>query len=199
MKAILFKTITAVCLTVCISGCSGSAGSENGVVGDRQSNKNVQNSDIEKPRSSFPPLPEKIAQGELINLDKTTFTIADRKGKVVLLNLWATWCGPCRSEMPTLIRLQENLGADGLEVIGLNSDDESIDLINNFAAEMKLNYTLVWSSRQMQIELLNVSKFAGIPQSFLIDRDGGLRGVFRGANPADIRQMERLVTKVVAE
>ena len=87
----------------------------------------------------------------------------------------------------------------GLEVIGLNTDDETVEDINKFAADMKLNYTLVWSDTSMQAALLKISKFGGIPQSFIIDRDGNLRGVFRGANPADVKKMEDLVGMIVAE
>lgn len=193
MKTVLINAILTVCLAIFFSSCSEKGPS------DEVSQNGEANAENAKPKSAYPPIAEKIAQGEMTNLDNTTSKIADRKGKVVLLNMWATWCGPCRSEMPTLVRLQENLGREDLEIIGLNVDDETIDLINEFAAEMKLNYTLVWPSREMQMELLKVSKFTGIPQSFLIDRDGNLRGVFRGANPADIRKMEQLVTKVVAE
>jgi peroxiredoxin len=85
------------------------------------------------------------------------------------------------------------------EVIGLNTDEETVEEINIFAEDMKLNYPLVWADTKLQASLLNISKFQGIPQSFLIDRDGNLRGVFRGANAADIRIMEELVAKVVNE
>lgn len=197
MKAVLGNVLIFICLAISLSSCSGTATSADAPANETA--KQNSNEAIPKPKSDYPPLAEKVAQAEITNLDKTTSKIADRKGKVVLLNLWATWCGPCRSEMPALVRLQERLGEKGFEVIGLNTDDEEVETINEFAAEMKLNYTIVWSTGQMQNELLKISKFGGIPQSFLIDRDGNLRGVFRGASPAEIRQMEKLVEKVVNE
>lgn len=194
MKAVFANTILFVFLSFYFSSCSGTATSADG-----SANGSKSETGSEKPKSDYPPLPEKVAQADLTNLDNSTSKISDRKGKVVLLNLWATWCGPCRSEMPTLVRLQEKLRESGLEVIGVNTDDEPVTEINNFAAEMKLNYTLVWSDGQFQNELLRISKFGGIPQSFVIDREGNLRGVFKGASPVEIRQMEKLVEKVVAE
>ena len=155
--------------------------------------------ETEKKRSDYPPIATAVAQGDIKNLDGTTFKIADKKGKVLLLNLWATWCGPCRSEMPTLVRMQDTHRDQGFEVIGMNTDDETADAINKFAADMKLNYALVWPDTGIQSALLNISKFNGIPQSFIVDRDGNLRGVFRGANPADVKKMEQLVEMVVSE
>ena len=132
-------------------------------------------------------------------LDGSVYTINDKLGKVVLLNLWATWCGPCRSEMPALVKMQEVHGPKGFEVIGLNTDEEDVQLINEFAAELKLNYPIAYADTKLQSSLVKISKFPGIPQSFLLDREGRLRGVFRGANPADIRKMEEVVAKVVNE
>ena len=160
---------------------------------------NSANLSEQKPSSVYPPLPEKIAQAEMENLDRTTTKIADRKGKVLLLNLWATWCGFCREEMPILVKMQSEHHESGFEVLGLNVDDESIDQVNQFAQEMKLNYPLVWSDESTTRELLKVSKFQGIPQSFIVDREGNLRGVFTGADPKNLKKMEKLVAEIVAE
>ena len=101
--------------------------------------------------------------------------------------------------MPTLVKMQDAHRDKGLEVIGLDTDEETVEDINKFAADMKLNYTLVWADTTMQRALLNISKFDGIPQSFIIDREGNLRGVFRGANPADVKKMDELVEMIVNE
>ena len=159
----------------------------------------AENGSTEKKKTDYPPIATAVAQSDLKNLDGTTFKVADKKGKVLLLNMWATWCGPCRAEMPTLVKMQETHRDKGLEVIGLNTDDETVEDINKFAEDMKLNYTLVWADTALQSALLKISKFGGIPQSFIIDRDGNLRGVFRGANPADIKKMDELVEMIVNE
>ncbi len=176
-----------------LTGCSDTASSHQSTTEGSTAAK----SDSAKKKSEYPPIPEAVAQSDLKNLDGTTFKVADKKGKVMLLNMWATWCGPCRAEMPALVRMQSAYQDQGFEVIGLNTDDESVEKIGIFNDEMKLNYPLVWADLKLQGDLVRISKFGGIPQSFLIDREGNLRGVFKGANPRDIKQMEELVAKVV--
>lgn len=180
-----------------LTGCSGTASSHKDPA-DGSPAANAANSGSAKKKSEYPPISEAVAQSDIKNLDGTTFKVADKKGKVLLLNMWATWCGPCRAEMPALVRMQTAYQEQGFEVIGLNTDDESVDKIGVFNDEMKLNYALVWADTKLQSDLVRISKFGGIPQSFLIDRDGNLRGVFKGANPKDIKQMEELVAKVVS-
>lgn len=122
------------------------------------------------------------------------------KGKVLLLNMWATWCGPCRGEMPALVKMQDEHRDKGFEIIGLNTDDgDTKEMVEEFAKELNLNYTLVWAPTEMQNGLLKISNFNGIPQSFIVDRDGNLRGVFRGGGKPEVKKMEELVAKVVAE
>ncbi len=212
MKSIYTNLILFVLFAFAFSGLNGCSGSNS-------ANTNAPAADNSRPTSNasadqsketaasngggkkldYPPIAAAVAQSDLKNLDGTTFKVADRKGKVLLLNMWATWCGPCRAEMPTLVRMQDAHRDKGLEVIGLNTDDEAVDAINKFATDMSLNYTLVWADMPLQTALLRISKFGGIPQSFIIDRDGNLRGVFKGANPADVKKMEELVEMVVNE
>lgn len=182
-----------------LTGCSDAVTSQKGPSEDVAASNAPVNAEPEKKKSNYPPIATAVAQADIKNLDGTTFKVADKKGKVILLNMWATWCGPCRAEMPALVRMQDEHRDRGLEVIGLNTDDETVEQINDFAGEMKLNYTLTWADTKLQAALLNISKFAGIPQSFIIDRDGNLRGVFKGAGPADIKKMEELVALVVNE
>lgn len=177
-----------------LAGCGGSGTSNNAVSGS-----NTQAAKDKPPAPNARPLSAEITEAELKEIKGATFKLSDKKGKVVLLNFWATWCGPCRGEMPVLVKLQDQFREQGFEVIGLNTDDEPVDKINPFAEEMKLNYTIVWSTGAFQSELLKISKFPGIPQSFLIDRDGNLRAVFTGGSPDTIRKLEENVTRVVQE
>ncbi len=178
-----------------ITACSGTTS------GESSSPVGTTNSSTATGKSSeYPPLNAGIAQADMRHLDDSTSKIADRKGKVLLLNMWATWCGPCRAEMPALVKMQDEHRDKDFEIIGLNTDDgDTKEMIEKFAKEMNLNYTLVWASTSMQDALLQTSKFDGIPQSFVVDRNGHLRGVFRGANPAEIKKMEVVVAAVVAE
>lgn len=203
MKEVISHLLLLAVFTVIFSGlsaCSGTASSQKGPIDESVPVAPPANSDaVVVKKSDYPPIASAVATAEIKNLDGTLFTVNDKKGKIILLNLWATWCGPCRAEMPALVRMQEKHGAQGFEVLGLNTDDEEVEKINAFAESMKLNYPLAWADTGLQSSLLKISKFPGIPQSFLLDRDGNLRGVFRGANQADIAKMEDTVAKLVAE
>lgn len=203
MKNFLTNLALFVLLALAISsfnGCTGTVTSENGPQAPAESaNNSTANAAPEKKKSDYPPIASAVANADIKLLDGTIVHVADKKGKVVLLNMWATWCGPCRSEMPTLVRMQDAHRDKGLEIIGLNTDDETVEQINDFVADMKLNYTIAWADTDLQKALLGISKFGGIPQSFIIDRDGNLRGVFRGASPADVKKMEELVGMIVEE
>lgn len=177
-----------------LSGCGGKSGEQGGV------NSNAADGKDPGKGSEYPMLAEKAYSADLKNLDGSTFKVSDKKGKVVLLNLWATWCGPCRAEMPTLVKLQDENRDKGFEIIGLNTDDgDTKEMIESFSAEMKLNYTLVWADSSMQAALLKISSFPGIPQSFLIDREGRLRGVFKGGGAPELNKLHELVQQVVNE
>lgn len=204
----LLKTFGALAvLSVVFSGfsaCSSVATSQNGAVADKAAVNNAagtaSNSASSADKSSeYPPVPEKVAQAEFKTLEGEMTKVENFKGSVVLLNLWATWCGPCRKEMPELVAMENEFKANGFKVIGFNVDDETPEQIKPFAEDMKLNYQLAWADENLYRELLKVSKFNGIPQSFLIDRQGHLRGVFLGGSQKVVREMRENVEKVVGE
>lgn len=115
------------------------------------------------------PAPAYAAQ----SLDGAPVALADLKGRVVLLNIWATWCKPCRQEMPALDTLQTRHAAEGLTVVGVSIDEpQTRDRIAAFAAELGAHYTL-WHDPDDRVS----SSFLaiGVPASYLIGRDGTLR------------------------
>ena len=198
MKNYLHKILIFSLLTVLVSSLAGCSSPPTG--NSPSVNSLASNSEPQKKNSEFPPIAEKVAQAQMKNLDGTTSKVADMKGKVLLLNMWATWCGPCRGEMPALVKMQDEHREKGFEIIGLNTDDgDTKEMIDKFAAEMKLNYKLVWAPTEMQSALLKISNFGGIPQSFIVDRDGKLRGVFRGGGANEVKKMEELVAQIVNE
>lgn len=204
MKEFFTNLAIFIALTFAVSNLSGCSNTSNSVKKPLDepaagADQVVNNDAAETKKSEYPQIPVAVANADLKKLDDTTFKVADKKGKVVLLNMWATWCGPCRAEMPALVKMQDTYRDQGLEIIGLNTDGEPVETINKFSDEMRLNYTLVWADTELQNSLLKISKFGGIPQSFLIDRDGNLRAVFRGGGPAEIKKMQDWVAKTVAE
>ena len=123
------------------------------------------------------PVPEiQFQDGEGRNL-----TLAAFRGKVVLLNIWATWCGPCRTEMPTLDRLQAKLGGPDFEVLALSIDRDGVPAITKFFDEVGVRHLAMYldSSTKAAPALGAV----GLPTTLLIDRDG--REIGRLVGPAE--------------
>jgi thiol-disulfide isomerase/thioredoxin len=191
--AAAFSGLTG-CSNTAISKDSNSDPAASPIPGSTETTKQTETKGAE-----YPPAPSAVMQADIKALDGSTFKVADRKGQVVLLNLWATWCGPCRGEMPELIAMQNKYSDKNFKIIGLNTDDESADDIKDFAAQMKLNYELAWADRSVVTELFRITRFQAIPQSFLIDREGRLRGTFAGGGARVIGQIKDTVDKVVNE
>jgi peroxiredoxin len=109
-----------------------------------------------------------------------TMHLSDLRGKAVLLNFWATWCGPCKIEMPWFVDLQKQYGAQGLQIVGVAMDDASKEDIGKFAKDMGVNYPILIGKESVGDQYGGVP---ALPESFLISRDGkivdkiiGLRG-----------------------
>jgi peroxiredoxin len=116
----------------------------------------------------------------LASLDGKTTHLSDFRGKAVLLNFWATWCGPCKIEMPWFVDFQKQYGAQGLQIVGVAMDDASTEDIAKFAHDMSVNYPILIGKEAVGDQYGGVP---ALPESFLISRDGkimdkiiGLRG-----------------------
>lgn len=113
-------------------------------------------------------------------------TLADFRGKVVLLNIWATWCGPCRREMPSLDRLQGMLGGADFVVVALSIDRAGIEVVRKFYADVSIRNLAIYIDTSMKTarELGTV----GVPATLLIDREG--RELGRLVGPAEWDELE---------
>ncbi len=105
-----------------------------------------------------------------MNLDGSKFDLAARRDKVVLVNVWATWCGPCRHEIPELQQLHEHYSPRGLEVVGVSVDESGVESVRDFVAEQaKMTYPVVLDAEGKITNLLETSV---LPTSVLVDRSG---------------------------
>ena len=120
-----------------------------------------------KPTIQFVKNAVPVADMTFQDLDGRTMSTKDWKGKVTLVNFWATWCPPCRAEIPALIKLQ-NSYRDTLQIIGVSFDEGSVDDVRQFVREQKINYPIVMSNPALEKGFPGV--FA-LPTSFMLDRD----------------------------
>jgi thiol-disulfide isomerase/thioredoxin len=106
----------------------------------------------------------------LQTLDGKNLKLSDFRGRAVLLNFWATYCGPCKIEMPWFVELQKEYGPQGFQIVGVANDDASTEDIAKFAKEMGINYPILIGKDSVS-DRYNVSV---LPTTFFLDRDGKL-------------------------
>ena len=124
---------------------------------------------------------------ELADLEGKTVRSTDLKGKVVVLDFWATWCPPCRAEIPDFIALQKKYSAVGLAVIGVSVDQASLKTVKAFAEKNGINYPVVLADNKI------VDSFGGIdglPTTFIIDRKGNIVKQHLGFTPSTTIEKE---------
>ncbi|MGE0054261.1 MAG: TlpA family protein disulfide reductase [Hyphomicrobium sp.] len=125
--------------------------------------------------------PEALPEITFNDADGKTLTLADFKGKTILLNLWATWCAPCREEMPALDRLQSTLGGDDFEVIALSLDRKGAAASKKFLDETKATHLKLYTDASGKQG--TVLKIVGMPTTILINKEG--QEIGRLAGPAE--------------
>ena len=108
---------------------------------------------------------------DLQTLDGKSLKLSDLRGKAVLLNFWATYCGPCKIEMPWFVELQKEYGPQGFQIIGVAMDDASTEEISKFAKEMGVNYPILIGKDSVAESYGGVSV---LPTTYFVDRDGKL-------------------------
>jgi peroxiredoxin len=130
----------------------------------------------------------------LKNLDGGDVRLADFRGQVVMVNFWATWCPPCREEIPDFIVLQDQLGPKGLRIIGISLDDEGAAKVAPFASQNRINYTMLVNGNEAANAYGGIE---GIPTTFLLDRQG--RVVERRAGVAPREHWRQLIVSLLKE
>jgi len=114
--------------------------------------------------------------------------LADYKGKVIVLDFWATWCGPCKIEIPAFIDLQNKYGARGLQTIGISIDDKA-DQLKPFVADYKMNYPVLQGLDRDDVQDAYGPMF-GIPHTVVIGRDGKICRKHPGMTGKDVFERE---------
>jgi len=121
---------------------------------------------------------------QLHAVDGSSIKLSDYSGKVMLVNLWATWCGPCRMETPELVRLHKEFQARGVEMIGLSTEspEGSAEAVRDFVRAFNVDYHVGWATPEVALALMQGRE--SIPQSFVITREGRILKRFIGFSPS---------------
>ena len=184
MKPDMMKKTILFTLTAVIMGCGqGSAQAE-------AQKKNIPKKTVKAAR---PKGAVKAPDFTLADLEGNRVQLADYGGKVVLLNFWGTWCGPCRREIPDFIELVDKYQESGLEIIGVTLTSGPPENIQRFSDRMGINYTLLTDIevRETQTVTWEYGKATGrpingIPTTFIIDREGYIVKKYTGPRPEHI-------------
>ena len=151
-------------------------------------------------------LPEEVTGSELRDLSGRTFRLKDFRGRVYVVNLWATWCGPCRLEIPGFNKIYEDYRGRGVEFVGLTAEDpdERSEQVSQFVGEFGMSYRVGWVDSETVLKLATwnapQSTRPGsfvIPQTFVVAADGHVVLRVRGYNPRVVEMIRAGVRKAL--
>jgi thiol-disulfide isomerase/thioredoxin len=142
-------------------------------------------------------VPKTIAAISFEDSQGRSRSLADFKGKVVALNIWATWCGPCRAEMPALDRLQAALGGRDFEVVPVSIDRGGIDLVKKFYAEINIRNLAIYVDTSGQV--MRTLGAIGVPTTLVIDRAGNEVGRITGPAEWDAPEIAEFLKPIIAK
>ncbi len=123
-------------------------------------------------------------------------TLADYKDQVVLLNVWATWCEPCKIEMPSMQQLERELGPQGLKIVAVSVDEGGDDVVRQFAHDLGLTFQIL-HDQSRRIE--RIYQTTGVPESFVINRQGRIVKKVIGAADWDATVNKDLMRRLLAQ
>jgi thiol-disulfide isomerase/thioredoxin len=131
----------------------------------------------------------------LKSFDGKEITLSQLKGKVVLLDFWATWCGPCKESIPHLIQLYKDYRESGFELVGMNVDKGDGEAVRRFVRSMDIPYPVVTAPE----DVVRSYRVTGIPVTFLIDKEGKIREKVIGFSGAIAKQLNTKVADLTSE
>ena len=142
-----------------------------------------------------PVVPQELRDTKVETLDGESLRLSDYANKVLVVNIWATWCGPCRQEMPELVKMSNEFKSRGLVVLGLattyNERNDPVH-VKDYIRSQNVSYKIVWDNGTLAAPLVGLVNGASvIPQSFVISRDGHIIRHFQGFNAFSTPQLMR--------
>ncbi len=121
--------------------------------------------------------------------------LSELRGQVVLINFWASWCGPCRQEMPELNKLYSKYKKLGFTILGVNVEEDNTDALKIIKND-KISFPILFDSENKVSRLYNVT---GMPTTVLVARDGTMRYLHRAYKPGDINKYKKWVKELIRE
>jgi peroxiredoxin len=121
--------------------------------------------------------------------------LGEMRGEVIMLNFWATWCGPCRQEMPELEKLYNKFKSAGFRVLAINVDTETKNT-KNFLSSLNISYPVLFDNQKSVSRQYNIE---AMPSSVIIDRDGKIRYIHQGFQPSYVALYEAQIRRLVQE
>lgn len=161
------------------------------------------------PQQQQPPQQQRAAQSDTLSaevmnaeietLEGKTIHLSDYKDKVVVLNLWATWCGPCRKEIPHMVELNKEYASKGVELIGLTTENPQTEApkVRDFVKTFNINYTIGWARADVALDLMRGRQT--IPQTFVIVPGGRVVAHFPGYSDNLPSMLRAALDKAIAD
>lgn len=177
----------ALALAAVVAACSG--GERDGAAGEAARAPGP----AEGATTSYRPLPPL----EVTHLDGRPADLDGFRGRVFVLNLWATWCIPCRDEMPELQQMQAKYAADPFEVVGISIDEGDVALVEGFLEEFDITYPNFLGDGPGLTQTLDL--YPGVPHTLLVDAEGLIRGYWGGRFHPFEPETAALVERVLSE
>jgi len=184
---------------VLVVGYAISRWSSGGNVANTNTNPTVGRTGNQPPPRTVPavavPLPQGLRETSVQTIEGESLKLSDYADKVVVLNIWATWCGPCRLEMPELVKISNEYHSRGLVVLGIATtynERNDAQRVKDYVKAQNVPYKIIWDDGTLVMPLVEaVQGKSVIPQSFVISRDGRIVKYFSGFNQVQTPQLMR--------
>jgi len=196
-----FWTPSRVAVTFVVVALLAALGFSSCTSNDETSNTAANNSETAPAQPPIaanmapPVVPQDLRDTKVETLDGESLKLSDYANKVLVVNIWATWCGPCRLEMPELVKINNEYKSRGLVVLGLattyNEHNDPVH-VKDYVRSQNVTYKIVWDNGSLAaplVQLVNAAQV--IPQSFVISRDGHIVRHFQGFSPISTPQLMR--------